>query len=523
MNVVFTTELPTGQGQQGQFQPSVPGGRLPGDTSPGQPGASQSSVPGVAINEGPRISLDIENESIQDVFNYVLRVGGLQANRQGRTIFVGIKLPVESQNLVIRTFRLNQANAGAASSVLATYGADTRQSFQRETLASVGQDNAAQLVRILEPPEIITVTVKPEQAGNSPLVLKGLAVTIDERMNSLTLVGDPQRVEIATNILTQLDARRRQVIVNVKIIDVDLLSLNQTSSSFSFGINDTFFTFDQGAAVINFGLFRPPTDRDAATSITRRPNVFLPEEDPRTDQGIGTNFFRFPTQFLARLQAQVQTGNAKILTDPTLVVQEGQTARVQLTQDVVTNIAREVQSERERESTESTQILTERRNESGPPFEFAIGEAGLTLSVEVQRVDDNGFVSMNVIPIVSSISGTQVVSLNRDRNTLYLLNRRALNSGLIRLRDGQTLVLSGIIQDSDRATVRKVPILGDIPILGALFRRTEKDHQRKEVIVLLTPQIMDDSDRATWGYGYTPGPEVQKMLRQNQNPNPNQR
>jgi type IV pilus assembly protein PilQ len=219
----------------------------------------------------------------------------------------------------------------------------------------------------------------------------------------------------------------------------------------------------------------------------------------------------------------VQTGNAKILTDPTLVVQEGQTARVQLTQDVVTNIAREIQSERERESTESTQILTERRNESGPPFQFAIGEAGLTLSVEVQRVDDNGFVSMNVIPIVSSISGTQVVSLNRDRNTLYLLNRRALNSGLIRLRDGQTLVLSGIIQDSDRATVRKVPILGDIPILGALFRRTEKDHQRKEVIVLLTPQIMDDSDRATWGYGYTPGPEVQKMLRQNQNPNPNQR
>jgi type IV pilus assembly protein PilQ len=87
-----------------------------------------------------------------------------------------------------------------------------------------------------------------------------------------------------------------------------------------------------------------------------------------------------------------------------------------------------------------------------------------------------------------------------------------LSSGTIRLRDGQTLILSGIIQDTDRADVRKVPLLGDIPLLGALFRSTSKINNRNEVIVLLTPQILDDSDRSTFGYNYTPGPDARQIL-----------
>jgi type IV pilus assembly protein PilQ len=73
-----------------------------------------------------------------------------------------------------------------------------------------------------------------------------------------------------------------------------------------------------------------------------------------------------------------------------------------------------------------------------------------------------------------------------------LIAERSLNSGLIRLRDGQTLLLSGIIQDQDRSVVTKVPLLSDIPLLGALFRSTKKDRERREVIVLLTPRIIEE-------------------------------
>ncbi|HEY9652845.1 MAG TPA: type II and III secretion system protein, partial [Coleofasciculaceae cyanobacterium] len=127
-------------------------------------------------------------------------------------------------------------------------------------------------------------------------------------------------------------------------------------------------------------------------------------------------------------------------------------------------------------------------------------------------IDDNGFISLAVNPSVTSIGSVQDLSVGDDTNQIALLNQRQLSSGQIRLRDGQTLILSGIIQESDRTTVRKVPILGDIPILGALFRSTERQNQRQEVIVLLTPQILDDSAGSSFGYNYTPGRETREVL-----------
>jgi type IV pilus assembly protein PilQ len=128
--------------------------------------------------------------------------------------------------------------------------------------------------------------------------------------------------------------------------------------------------------------------------------------------------------------------------------------------------------------------------------------------VKVERIDDNGFVSLSVAPTVSSLAGTT----SSPDGDITLLASRSLASGQLRLRDGQTLILSGIIQDSDRTTVSKLPILGDIPLLGSLFRKSNRTNERREVIVLLTPQIMDDSERSAYGYNYTPSPQVRQIL-----------
>ena len=106
----------------------------------------------------------------------------------------------------------------------------------------------------------------------------------------------------------------------------------------------------------------------------------------------------------------------------------------------------------------------------------------------------------------------QQVEENTGQGFVTLISERSLQSGLVRMRDGQTLILSGIIQESDRVSVTKVPILGDIPIIGSLFRSTNKNNQRNEVIVLLTPQVMDDSQNSSYGYNYKPSPEVRRML-----------
>lgn len=500
------------------------------------------------------ISLDIENEPVQDVFNYVLRLSGLEANRSNRTIFVGTSLPNSTRDVVMRSLRLNQVTVGVALNFLVGLGAES--AISRERLVTsvnavpVGGAANAAVTQTQTTTETKIETQRVDYQDSKPL-LRGLQALGEERTNSVTLIGTPRTVEMAMAQLSQLDIRRRQVVVNVKILDVNLLGIQDSNSSFSFGIGNTFFSNDGGAATLNFGGSRPATRDEVASNVTggspvtpnplREANIFLNpvrggvstdplqpgiteitpatpstttfetvpiEIDPATGQPtrfqlvprttLGTpekltyqlpSLYQFPKRLLASLQAQVQNGNAKILTDPTLIVQEGQNAVVKLTTEVYGGI--------------------ETKQENGALVRNPIiKEAGLTLAVKVERIDDNGFVSLSVAPTVSAPGGT---SPTPDGN-ISLLSARSLQSGLIRLRDGQTLILSGIIQESDRTTVSKLPILGDIPLLGSLFRSTNRTNQRNEVIVLLTPQVMDDSENSAYGYNYSPSPEVRQML-----------
>ena len=551
-------------------------------------GAPPGAPPGAAGGAQQTISLDLENEPVQDVFNYVLQISGLQANRVGRTIFVGSRLPDSARNLVARTLRLNQVPVGQAVGFLISQGAEQQQITTQTTLTVAGEGAAATRiqntqtqVQRISPQEAAGGAAGPGGAGGAgltgPLVLRGLAVSPDERLNAITLIGEPRKVEIATALLTQLDLRRRQVAVNVKIVDVNLSGIDAFNASFSFGIGDSFFVNDAGAASFNYGGVRPPTQAQITSSTVTPPvvqnpfagaNVFLDPNstvpiqgtfpgvtivDSRTGQvtigqqgsalfntpfvtlnnplqpgftnitpatnttitinsdgtttgsagTLGTataalpSLFQFPKRLLAALQAQITSGNAKILTDPTLVVQEGQTAVVNLTQEVFGGFRLQTQ-------TDPTTNLTTQVQEP------IIKNAGLILPINVQRIDDNGFITLVINPTVSAIAGSQ----NTAQGQITLVNQRQLFSGQIRLRDSQTLILSGIIQESDRTTVRKVPILGDIPILGALFRSTERANQRQEVIVLLTPQIIDDSADSSFGYSYTPGRETRQFLQQ---------
>ncbi|TAE58944.1 MAG: type IV pilus secretin family protein [Nostocales cyanobacterium] len=525
--------------------------------------ATPQPTPGAAATAASQtISLDIENEPVQDVFNYVLRLSGLQANRSGRTIFVGANLPNTTRDTVMRSLRLNQVSVRAALDFLVTLGAESAVSRERlvTSVSAVPVTGAENAVTNSQTTTETKIEVQRVDYKDSQPLLRGLQASGDERTNSVTLVGDPKIVEMAVSQLTQLDVRRRQVVVNLKIIDVNLTGIQDYKASFSFGLGDSFFVSDGGAAAFNYGRVNPPSQADAVNSVlsptvigtqgrsasgpyvipqgvqgqsfldyqtnapfgrnndidpTRSPDFLRgsPNNQWNARPGFGTTnnpllpgitqsnqgqvtyqvptLFQYPTRFLSSLQTQVTNGNAKILTDPTLIVQEGQNAEVKLISEVYGGI----------------RVTPELR-------EPIIKEAGLTLAVRVERIDDNGFVSLSVAPTVAGIGGTAATV----DGTISLLAARTLESGLIRLRDGQTLILSGIIQESDRTTVTKLPILGDIPLLGSLFRSTNKDTERREVIVLLTPQVMDDSQRSAYGYNYNPSPQVRQVLeRQNVN------
>lgn len=544
-------------------------------------GPTEAATPGIPNIGGSKISLDLENQPVQQVFNSVLMISRLKATKQGNTIFVGAKLPEAVRNVMMRTIRLNQVLAFDAATFLSSQGAQTYVYRESESATAEIDASGNKVTRTTkqQTPKIETIELDEKRRKATPL--DGLTVSADVRLNSVTLVGDPRQINLATTLLTQLDARRRQVAVNVKVVDINLTNIQDYNSSFSFGYNDGYFVQDNGAAVMRFGS-TAPVSRNVLNSATGQisnppavPNPFsdanvfvdtnnlitvpgygvgtqiinnntgtltnipggaaqffngiagvstnplqsgidnltLPTDNVITISGLtstvspGTpatatvalpSYFQYPRKFQAQIFAQIQSGNAKILTDPTLVVQEGQKAEVKLVQSVVASVNTQV------DPLSGVRTTT-------PVLE----DVGLTLVVVVNRIDDNGYISLEVIPLVASPGTQQQFDSGQGAvNTITLINKRVLTSGLLRLRDGQTLILAGIISEQDQSVSSKVPILGDLPVIGALFRSQSDQTDRSEVVVMLTPQIIHDNTESQFGYNYTPGKATADYLRQ---------
>jgi len=305
-----------------------------------------------------------------------------------------------------------------------------------------------------------------EVYGASTGPLLGLQATTDSRLGTITLIGDPSLVVVAEQYLRQLDLRQRQVAVNVKILSVDLENDLGISNSFSAKLGNTFIVSDGGAVSVNFG------DTAPATTTTSTP----------VSVGVGYS----QGQLLDAISMAVTNRNGKSLADPTLLVMEGEEATVNATTSVITDISTT-------DNANSTTTFTTSRS-----------NAGLILKVKSEKIDDNGFVTLTLKPEVSIPTPAGTVSVAGVATQIFDITQRSLESGRIRLRDGQTLVLTGVIQESQLSTVTKWPIVGDLPFIGQFFRKSTNNRTKNELVIVVTPRIIDDEAGGRFGYGYRP-------------------
>ncbi len=131
-----------------------------------------------------------------------------------------------------------------------------------------------------------------------------------------------------------------------------------------------------------------------------------------------------------------------------------------------------------------------------------LGISGLTFGARVSKIDDNGFVTFTMSPSISATIGSDIVPGCGRIKTLAI---RRLDTGSARVRDGQTLILTGVLSDRDSEVVQKWPILGDIPFIGQFFRNSGGTRAKRELVIMVTPRIIDDNQGGSWGYGYQPG------------------
>lgn len=177
----------------------------------------------------------------------------------------------------------------------------------------------------------------------------------------------------------------------------------------------------------------------------------------------------------AILDALKQQGDLKIVSKPRLRTLNNQPAVVRIGQDLpvfVTQITQSPGSPPVISTNESIQTIT----------------VGTVLSITPQ-ISADGLVTLDVTPAVSRLVRTET-SATGNTNAPVIDIRQA--SSIVRVRDGATVIMGGLVQTTVTSTRRKVPLLGDIPLLGKAFTSTSKVDERTELIFFLTPRIIND-------------------------------
>jgi len=505
------------------------------------------------------ISISFRRENYGRAINSALLAAGLQGKRDGNTIFAGPNVLAKSFGAQLsKVYRLNQVPANSAADYLANLGAQVSKTNTITTAVSEGVPATAAPAgspTAATTTSSTTTTVESFGASNGPLI--GLRATTDTRLGTITLVGAPRLVAIAEQYLKQLDLRQRQVALSVKILDVNLENNVDIENSFAFRWGNNFIVNDNGQLLGAFGSNMPPTANDFRRGV---PNDLTVELTPgaagtpgsvtvggqnqpglvatgsatldgaRSDGSALTDGFRrnpglnFPRDnFFDFVRAQIVSQSTKLLASPTLILQENPSSlreaggggeaggaasggldaytidspigRRRANEAVVrvgTNVITQFSTSSSATGSAVSNVIT---------CTPTLSTAGLVLGARVEKIDDNGFVTFSLSPSISAVTNQSPVP---GCGSIDILSVRRLDTGGLRVRDGQTLILTGVISDFDRAEVTKWPILGDIPIIGQFFRASGNRREKRELVIMVTPRIINDTEGGTFGYGYQP-------------------
>lgn len=191
------------------------------------------------------------------------------------------------------------------------------------------------------------------------------------------------------------------------------------------------------------------------------------------------NIATMPTALNISLNMLLQTNKAKLIANPSVVVVDNTESLITLAQEVVHKVT----------STVSLGVVT---------TNVELTKAGIFLNV-LPKVAEDGFITMRLRPQVSTPLGAPLVFGNPNQNPtiVTLLNIRDIMSQEVRVKDGQTLVIGGLFTENEAAILAKVPYLAETPVLGALFRNSLKGRNRTELMLLITPKIVEDDPSPT--------------------------
>ncbi len=274
---------------------------------------------------------------------------------------------------------------------------------------------------------------------------KGIgSMTYDERSNTIVVSDVPDKIAAVRRIVAAFDVKDQQVLIEAKIVQIKL------TDAFEMGVNwqRVFSDIDQWTAQLDFDVI------DSA-------------EPNKAVMTIGTLAAH---HYTAMVEALRKIGETNILSSPSVIALNRQEARILVG------------------STQPYVTTTTTTTASGPTItaeHVNFIDVGVKLYV-TPTIHQDGFITLKIRPEVSSVLDTLTTSEN---NTIPIVETSEVET-MVRIKNGETIVIGGLIKDEHVDMSRKVPVLGDVPVLGAAFRSRSAVKTKTEIAIFLTPRIV---------------------------------
>jgi len=412
-----------------------------------QPEASRNEPPHLKPPFDKPVTLELRDANIKMVFEALSRTTGIN--------FIMDKdiKPEAKATVYIKKASIEDA----IEMVLATNGLQKK--VLSETNALIFPNTAAKLKDyqdLMIRSFYLTNAKSKDVAVLLKTMLKTKDVYVDERLNMLIVRDTPEVIRIAEKLVAANDMADPEVMLEMEVLEISRSRLQELG-------------IDYPSQIAVNSRIPIATAVAAGTSVvTTTANATA----PLTLAGLkGLTSSRFDVSPNPAVNFKKTTGDVNLLANPRIRVRNNEKARVQVGDKVpvVTTTATAGVG-----SSESVQYV----------------DVGLKLEVE-PRIALDDYVNIKVGLEVSSL-GTKTTLTNGS--TVYQIGTRNANT-LLRLKDGETQVLAGLISDDERNSANKLPGLGDIPLLGRLFSNQTDSKNKTEIVLAITPHILSNIHR----------------------------